>query len=117
MGAVQGTPAGRSVRRSMELYEKARQLIPGVSQLISRRPTRAALGISEVSDAICVVVSEETGQISVTNGGRMIRRLDSQRLKTILHAFYGESRRRARPFWRTLPQRLRRFDWPHLSTK
>lgn len=54
---------------------------------------RAALGISEVSDAICVVVSEETGQISVTNGGRMIRRLDSNRLRTILSAFYEDDRR------------------------
>src|SRR5690606_5534577 len=31
---------------------------------------RAAIGISEVSDAICVVVSEETGRIAITNGGR-----------------------------------------------
>ncbi|GAB4569705.1 MAG: diadenylate cyclase CdaA [Anaerolineae bacterium] len=54
---------------------------------------RAALGISEVSDAICVVVSEETGHISVTNGGRMIRRLDSTRLRTILSAFYEDQRR------------------------
>ncbi|MGB1288511.1 MAG: diadenylate cyclase CdaA, partial [Aggregatilineales bacterium] len=30
---------------------------------------RAALGISEVSDAICVVVSEETGHIGITSGG------------------------------------------------
>ncbi len=61
---------------------------------------RAALGISEVSDAICVVVSEETGQISVTNGGRMIRRLDSNRLRTILTAFYGDDgRRQPRRFW------------------
>lgn len=52
---------------------------------------RAALGISEVSDGICVVVSEETGAISVANGGRMIRRLDATRLKTVLQAFYGES--------------------------
>lgn len=52
---------------------------------------RAALGITEVGDAICVVVSEETGQISVANGGRMIRRLDAARLQTILNAFYGES--------------------------
>lgn len=49
---------------------------------------RAAIGISEISDAIVVVVSEETGQISVANGGRMIRRLDSTRLQTILKAFY-----------------------------
>lgn len=49
---------------------------------------RAALGISEVSDAVVVVVSEETGTISVVHGGRMIRRLDSERLENILHAFY-----------------------------
>lgn len=52
---------------------------------------RAGLGISEVSDAVCVIVSEETGQISVANGGRMIRKLDSLRLRTILTAFYGEA--------------------------
>jgi diadenylate cyclase len=53
---------------------------------------RAALGISEVSDAVCVVVSEETGRISITNGGRIIPRLDSKRLRTILDAFYGAER-------------------------
>lgn len=50
---------------------------------------RAALGISEVSDALCVVVSEETGKIAITNGGRMVSRLDADRLRTILNAFYG----------------------------
>jgi diadenylate cyclase len=49
---------------------------------------RAALGISEVSDAVAVVVSEETGAISVVHGGRMIRRLDPDRLENILRAFY-----------------------------
>lgn len=49
---------------------------------------RAALGISEVSDAVAVVVSEETGIISVVHGGRMIRRLDAERLENILQAFY-----------------------------
>jgi diadenylate cyclase len=49
---------------------------------------RAALGITEVSDAIAVVVSEETGQIAVAHNGRMIRRLDAARLETILRAFY-----------------------------
>jgi diadenylate cyclase len=49
---------------------------------------RAALGISEVSDAVAVVVSEETGYISVVHGGRMIRRLDSERLENILRAFF-----------------------------
>jgi diadenylate cyclase len=49
---------------------------------------RAALGISEASDAIAVVVSEETGSISIAHNGRMIRRLDSERLENILNAFY-----------------------------
>jgi diadenylate cyclase len=56
---------------------------------------RAALGISEVTDAVAVVVSEETGFISVVHGGRMIRRLDAERLENILMAFYrpGEEKR------------------------
>jgi len=49
---------------------------------------RAALGISEVSDAVSVVVSEETGGISVTHNGRIIRRLDQARLRNILTAFF-----------------------------
>lgn len=49
---------------------------------------RAALGISEDSDAIAVVVSEETGFISIAHGGRMIPRLDQKRLENILTEFY-----------------------------
>lgn len=49
---------------------------------------RAALGISEVSDAVAIVVSEETGNVSVTHNGRIIRRLDPSRLRNILNAFY-----------------------------
>lgn len=60
---------------------------------------RAALGISEVSDALCVVVSEETGKIAITNGGRMISRLDVDRLRTILNAFYGPERRQNKRPW------------------
>lgn len=49
---------------------------------------RAALGISEVTDAIAVVVSEETGSISIAQDGKMIRRLNMERLKYTLHAFF-----------------------------
>jgi len=45
---------------------------------------RASLGISEVSDSVAVVVSEETGKISVVVGGRFIRGIDAERLKMIL---------------------------------
>lgn len=49
---------------------------------------RAALGISEVSDAIAVVVSEETGSISIAQNGKMIRRLNMERLQNTLYAFF-----------------------------
>ncbi len=49
---------------------------------------RAALGTSEVGDAVSIVVSEETGTISITHGGRMISNLNSERLKNILQTFY-----------------------------
>jgi len=55
---------------------------------------RAALGISEVTDAVAVVVSEETGGISVVHGGRMIRRLDEERLENILRTFFRPRERR-----------------------
>jgi diadenylate cyclase len=52
---------------------------------------RAALGISEESDAIAIVVSEETGAISIAHAGRMIRRIDPERLENILLAFFRPS--------------------------
>lgn len=45
---------------------------------------RAAKGISEQSDAICVVVSEETGAISLVNDGRMVSYLNEARLRNML---------------------------------
>ncbi len=45
---------------------------------------RAALGITEQTDAIAVVVSEETGTLSVAHNGRMVRHLDEARLRNIL---------------------------------
>lgn len=65
---------------------------------------RAALGISEVSDAIVVVVSEETGTITIVHGGRMIRRLDPERLESILRAFFYPSEEESglRGLWKRL---------------
>jgi len=45
---------------------------------------RAALGISEETDALCVVVSEETGEISLAVDGKLQRNLDPEMLRTLL---------------------------------
>ncbi len=45
---------------------------------------RAAVGITEETDAAVIVVSEETGSISVVMGGEMIRGLDAPRLRVVL---------------------------------
>jgi diadenylate cyclase len=45
---------------------------------------RAALGITEQSDALALVVSEETGSISIANNGRIVRNLNEDRLRRLL---------------------------------
>jgi len=50
---------------------------------------RAALGITEHTDAVSIVVSEETGDVSVAASGRMISRLDGVRLGAILKGLFA----------------------------
>jgi diadenylate cyclase len=50
---------------------------------------RAALGITEHTDAVSIVISEETGSISVAASGRMISRLDGARLGAILKGLFA----------------------------
>lgn len=64
---------------------------------------RAALGISEQTDAIAVVVSEETGSVSIAHAGKMIRRLDPERLGNILNAFFHPGKVGATFFERHFP--------------
>jgi len=47
---------------------------------------RAAIGISEVTDALTIVVSEETGGISCTKNGEIYRDLDLEKLRSLLEA-------------------------------
>lgn len=45
---------------------------------------RSAIGITEIYDAIAIVVSEETGTISAAIGGKLIQNLDARKLEEIL---------------------------------
>lgn len=56
---------------------------PFISKELGTRH-RAAIGISEVTDCITIVVSEETGSISVTKSGELYRDLDIETFKEML---------------------------------
>ena len=62
---------------------------------------RAAIGISEQTDAVIVVVSEETGSISLVLRGRIERNLTEEQLRRrILNLIRPQTPRRAVPFLR-----------------
>lgn len=54
---------------------------------------RAAVGITEETDAVVVVVSEETATISVVLGGEIIRDLDGPKLRNVLSQILNSDRR------------------------
>jgi len=56
---------------------------PGVARALGTRH-RAAIGITEHSDALAIVVSEETRQISVAHRGQLRRGLDRDQLRSVL---------------------------------
>ncbi len=57
---------------------------------------RAAIGLTELVDAVVIVVSEETGKVSVVVGGKMTRNLDGPRLKKVLSRLLEPRRTKGR---------------------
>ena len=56
---------------------------------------RAGIGVTEVSDATVIIVSEETGTISLAEGGNLVRNLDEQAVRqTLVRIYIKESKDR-----------------------
>lgn len=60
---------------------------------------RAAIGLSEQTDAVILVVSEETGKISYTYGGHIYRHLEERQLQDVLATFLGKPKTGISRFW------------------
>ena len=76
----------------------------GISRELGTRH-RAALGMSENSDAISLIVSEETGTISVARNGRLTRHLDRAALEDLLLSIYHQ---KETGLWSTLMEKTKR---------
>jgi len=79
---------------------------------------RAALGLSETTDALIVVVSEETGNVSIARNGTMNSLLQPRLLAEELKSIFGraEGAARLRPFARQVGKAARDFPGTTLGT-
>ena len=87
----------------MDRIEAAGCLLPLTDTPIADRRLgtrhRAAIGITELTDALVIVVSEETGVISLTENGSLMRYLTKEALETRLFNLYKEEKvERPAPF-------------------
>ena len=76
----------------------------GISRELGTR-LRAALGVTETTDAISLIVSEETGTISVARNGRLTRHLDRAALEELLLSIYHQ---KETGLWSTLMEKTKR---------
>lgn len=76
----------------LPLSEGMRRPTPGARKQVGTRH-RAAIGLTETTDAIAIVVSEETGTVSVANGGQLKRHLTEENLKELLTGAFAPNKR------------------------
>jgi diadenylate cyclase len=69
-------------------------LNPDIGKMLGTRH-RAALGVTEETDAVVITVSEETGDVSVIMGGNMTRELDASQLRRVLTRIFLKDPRQA----------------------
>jgi diadenylate cyclase len=72
-------------------------LNPEISKMLGTRH-RAALGVTEETDAVVITVSEETGAISIIIGGKMTRELDAGGVRRVLTRIFLRERRERLPW-------------------
>ncbi|NLJ57200.1 MAG: TIGR00159 family protein [Firmicutes bacterium] len=77
---------------------------PNLSKELGARH-RAAIGITEVSDAVTIIISEETGVISLAHNGKLTRYLDEKTLRSTLLNYYSKTKKK-KNFPNLFPWRL-----------
>ncbi len=80
---------------------------PHVSKALGTRH-RAGLGLGEETDAVLVIVSEETGDISISVGGKLIKNLDEKDFAKVLSNIYRPKRSKKSffDFWNRVASRI-----------
>jgi len=80
---------------------------PHVSGTLGTRH-RAAIGLSEETDAVVVVVSEETGDVSISVNGRLTRHLDEKEFSRVLSNIFKpkKSKKSVFDFWNKIISRM-----------